>query len=172
MKRRTGWLIFLMLLPLGVRADILFKVGILNMESLTEKIPEAVELKAKWDKLLNKKYVLLQILEAEKEALTAKFEPPLLSEKLSRQSKILLLNQNIDRLKQEREKDLSGLKTAHENELKRKILLAIKSARRKKGFSMILSSKAELILHYDSKVDFNPMILEELFPKETEEAQD
>ncbi len=171
MKKKFLFL-FLLLVPFFSYADILFQAGVLNIEHLTEEIPEAKELKEKWDKTINKKYFLLHILEVERNLLNSFNKPVLLSEKLAFYSKIAWLNQQIDELQKKQEKDLQKLKAADETELKKKIFLAIKSARRKKGFSMILSSKAEVIIYYDEKIDFNPMVLEELLPEGVEESQD
>lgn len=171
MKKKFLFL-FLLLVPFFSYADILFQAGVLNIERLAEEIPEAKELKEKWDKTINKKYFLLHILEVERNLLNSFNKPVLLSEKLAFYSKIAWLNQQIDELQKKQEKDLQKLKAADETELKKKIFLAIKSARRKKGFSMILSSKAEVIIYYDEKIDFNPMVLEELLPEGVEESQD
>lgn len=171
MKKKFLFL-FLLLVPFFSYADILFQAGVLNIERLAEEIPEAKELKEKWDKTINKKYFLLHILEVERNLLHSFNKPILLSEKLVLHSKIAWLNQQIEKMQQEQEKDLQKIKAADEIELKKKIFLAIKSARRKKGFSMILSSKAEVIIHYDEKINFNPMVLEEILPENGEISQD
>ena len=90
-----------------------------------------------------------------------------LSERINLNNKLLSLKKKIAVLEEKKRKDFLELETLKGKELKKEIILAIKEARRKKGFSLIFPEE-DFILFYDEKVDFNTFLLEELTAREEE----
>jgi len=163
MKNFCFLLVFL-LIPLFTQAEILVKVGILDMDKLIEDFPESKEIKANWDTLLSKKYYLIDLYEKEYQFLNQANVSETLSEKSAREFKRFSVKKNIESLKTKKKIETASLESTKGKELKLKIFKAIKDARRKTGFGIILSSKEDFILYYSKNMHFNPMVIEELMP--------
>jgi Skp family chaperone for outer membrane proteins len=171
MKRifRVTLFFFFILAAMSVRADILMKVGILDIDQLMQEYPEARELKEKWDKTLIRKYYLLNLFQKEYEYLEKKRESGLGSVQLL-EIKKNILKRRIEELDQQRKEELEKLRARKGREMKRKILISIKEVRKKRGYGMIFSSGEKMILYYDPKLNMNPFILEELMPEEKKQT--
>ncbi len=163
LKKLTLLMIFV-LIPIFTQAKRLVKIGVLNMNKLGDEFPEAKEMKEKWEAFLVKKFFWLNILKDELESID-KLKNDSLSEKTNSNIKKILLKQEINKLLKLRNKKLKHLKSKQGRQLRKRIFLAIKQARRKKGFGIVISSKQKLILYYDERtLDLNPYVLNELIP--------
>ena len=135
------------------------------MEKVAEEYLKAKELRESWNLFLDKKYYQLSIYQKEYDFIKNMNGP--LSERINLNNKLLSLKKKIAVLEEKKRKDFLELETLKGKELKKEIILAIKEARRKKGFSLIFPEE-DFILFYDEKVDFNTFLLEELTAREEE----
>ncbi|HCL57058.1 MAG TPA: hypothetical protein DHW82_08645 [Spirochaetia bacterium] len=156
---------FFLFFPVFLKADILIKVGVFKMEKVAEEYLKAKELRESWNLFLDKKYYQLSIYQKEYDFIKNMNGP--LSERINLNNKLLSLKKKIAVLEEKKRKDFLELETLKGKELKKEIILAIKEARRKKGFSLIFPEE-DFILFYDEKVDFNTFLLEELTAREEE----
>jgi len=163
MKKFVLWLMTgIILFPLSSNGEILVKIGILDMEKLVEEYPDAKQLKSSWDFFLSRKYFLIDYYEKDLENLEKSLVGKNLSERSNIESKRVLLKKRIEEMKIKKKQDLNLLENSKGKELKLKIFRSIKDTRRKTGFGMILSSKEEFILYSEKRMNFNPMVLEDL----------
>lgn len=170
MKKISLILFLLLFISISSYADILVKVGILDIDKLMMDFPESKKLREKWEISLNKKHFLLLLLQEEADFLKKQKQGNLSGVHVCESRKINIAR-ILKKLRKNKKADLSVLKKTEGFEIKKKIFLGIKEARRKKGFGLVFSSKRKLILYYDELLDFNPFVLDEIYPEEEREAQ-
>lgn len=151
-------------------AEVLVNIGVLDLTALSELYPEAKTLIDEWKVIKAKKHYWLALFEeqlklAEEEKLAP--APLTLSERLNLGTRALYLKKQLELLTQKSDTDLKNLQQKQSSEIKRKIFLALRIARRKKGFGIVLSANQQMILFADESLDMNPAIIEELVPVKT-----
>jgi Skp family chaperone for outer membrane proteins len=148
-------------------SDILFKIGVLDIDTLSEEYPEAKAFKTQIEEEANKKYYILQILEKKYQKLNEyKEKNTNLSDQLNIEVQLNYLFRKIEELKNMKKAELENLQQKKGKELKMKMYYAIKEARKKKGFGIILNSREKFIIFYNDSLNFTKFVLEELAPKE------
>lgn len=157
--------LLILFLPLLSHADILVKIGILDTDKISEDFKDAKELRTAWETMLSKKFYSLDLLEKQyTNLLKNKQLHALISEKINYENHLQELKHKIDKIKQQKKEEFENIQATKGKELKKKILLAIREARKKRGFGIILSSKEKLVLYYDKTLDFNNYVMDELIP--------
>ncbi len=157
-------LILLLLIPIFLPAKEMVKIGVIDMKKLTAELPEAKEMRESWDKFVNKKYYMEKIYELNNKYLKSD-NVMSLSDISNRNLKGLFFKKILKNIDIEKKRYLKVLQLKRSRELRRKIFLALKQVRRKKGFGIVLSSKRKLIIFYDNIANLNPYLVEELVPK-------